>query len=376
MWAGGLVAFAAASLACALAPSIGVLIVARVAQALGGAAVVAGAIELLAGLRGSHRAAAGLWGAAGLAGLALGPAAGGLLTELLSWESIFAVQVPIVLAAVAAPRAGVEPAEPGPAGRLDLAPEVALALVSAGLTGALFLLVVMLTEGWLLSPLEAGLVVSAMPLATLAARPLAARAPDGRAKQAAGAILLAGGLAALGLLPQAGSAWTIAPQALVGAGLSLAIPGLTDRALAGRDPGGHRAAGTIAARHLGVVAGIVALTPVFSADLDEQYEAVTLSGTALLLDAPLSPQSKLEIGEAVAEQVEIADGRLPDVRDAFATVDAEAGSEGDQEALEGDLVDEVEKAATHAFSLSFLLAGGFAAAALVPIALGSGRRRA
>src|SRR3954453_19109756 len=47
-WGAGLVTFAAASLACALAPSAAALIVARCVQALGGAAVVAGAIELIA----------------------------------------------------------------------------------------------------------------------------------------------------------------------------------------------------------------------------------------------------------------------------------------------------------------------------------------
>ena len=55
VWAAGLVMFAGASLVCAVAPSIGVLIAARCVQALGGAAVVAAAIELLAGTRGSHR---------------------------------------------------------------------------------------------------------------------------------------------------------------------------------------------------------------------------------------------------------------------------------------------------------------------------------
>ena len=57
-WVGGLVVFAGSSLVCAVAPSIGVLIAARCVQALGGAAVVASAIELLAGTRGSHREAA------------------------------------------------------------------------------------------------------------------------------------------------------------------------------------------------------------------------------------------------------------------------------------------------------------------------------
>ena len=98
----GLVVFASASFVCAVAPSIGVLIAARCVQALGGAAVVAAAIELLAGTRGSHRRAAPVWGTAGIVGLAVGPAAGGLLTELLSWEAIFLVQLPVILAVPAA----------------------------------------------------------------------------------------------------------------------------------------------------------------------------------------------------------------------------------------------------------------------------------
>ena len=104
MWGGGLLVFAAASLTCALAPSITVLIVGRCVQGIAGAAVIAGAIELLARSRGSHRAAAAAWGTAGLIGIAVGPAAGGLLTQLISWESIFIVQVPVVLAVAAASR--------------------------------------------------------------------------------------------------------------------------------------------------------------------------------------------------------------------------------------------------------------------------------
>ena len=104
--------------------------------------MIAGAIELLARSRGSHARAAAAWGAAGLIGLAVGPAAGGLLTELISWQAIFAVQVPVVVLVVAArPVRGT--AERGRPGRSELAPELALGLVSAGLAGALFLLVVL-----------------------------------------------------------------------------------------------------------------------------------------------------------------------------------------------------------------------------------------
>lgn len=372
-WIAGMAIFSAASLACALAPSVGALIAARCAQALGGAAIVASAIELLAGARGSHRAAAGIWGAAGLAGLAVGPGLGGLLTELLSWESIFLLQVPIPLATLAATSPPTRATEPGPAGAVDAKPEIALGLISAGLTGALFLLVVMLTEGWRLTPLEAALVVSVMPAATLGAGVFAERAGRGAAVMIAGAVAIAGGLVALGLVPGARWGWTLAPQALVGIGIALAIPGLTQWALAVRDPAGHRAAATIAARHAGVVIGLVALTPLFSAELDGANEAAQRSGTALLLDAPLGPETKIALAEEIGARIEAAGGRLPELGPAFDGVEVEEGSEADLSALRASIVAEVEKAATSAFSLAFLAAGVLALCAAVPIAIG--RRR-
>jgi Major Facilitator Superfamily len=369
VWVVGLAGFGAASLACALSPAIAGLIVARCIQAAGGALVIAGAIELLARATGSHAAAAARWGAAGLAGLALGPAVGGVLTDLLSWQSIFVLQVPIVLAAAGA-RAPAGSAEAGAEAPIDWRPEIALALLSAGLAGALFLLVVLLTEGWLMTPIEAAAVVSVMPLATLVARAFERRLGTERPVVAAGAICMAGGLAALGLMPGAGAVWTLAPQALVGAGIALALPGLTSRALAGRDPHGRRAAGTIAARHLGIVIGIVALTPVLSAQLDSQHDAARRSGTALLLDAPLDPDTKVALGEEIGETIVAAGGRLPDLRVPFGQVtplDAEAA---DYAALEDAMTEEVDKAATHAFSLPFLLAGAIAILALLPVYAG------
>jgi MFS family permease len=368
-WAGGLVVFAGSSLVCALAPSIGVLIAARCVQALGGAAVVAAAIELLAGTRGSHREAATAWGTAGIIGLAVGPAAGGLLTELLSWKAIFAVQLPLILALPAAFGAFPRSTEPGPEGRLELAPETALGLISAGLTGALFLLVIMLIEGWRHSPLEAAAIVSVVPAATLGARYLIHAKRDA-ALVAAGAILVAGGLAALGLLPDAAAVWTFAPQLLVGAGLALSLPGLTERALSVRDPNGSRAAATIAARHAGIVLGIVVLTPIFNGQLTEQHHAAEQSGTALLLDAQLPPKTKIELGRAIGEQIKRADGQLPELAPAFRAVEPPADSEPAYRELETKLEEEVDKAATHAFSEAFLMAGAFALLSLVPIGVG------
>ena len=78
----------------------------------------------------------------------------------------------------------------------------------------------MLIEGWRSSPLEAAAIVSVVPVATLGARFLTRDGEHGDAVVAGGAILVAGGLAALGLLPDAAAGWTFAPQLLVGAGLA------------------------------------------------------------------------------------------------------------------------------------------------------------
>ncbi len=379
-WRLGIVAFAAASLACALAPSLGVLVAARCAQAIGGAAVIAAALELLAAERG-RRAGARVWAAAGIAGAAIGPALGGALTELFSWQAIFAAQVPLALVVALRPLTRGVRASPlaTPDGAGTRAATVALALVSAALTAALFLLVILLTEGLGRSPLQAAAIVSVMPLAALATAVLARRrlrSPGPAA--AAGAVALAGGLAALGLLPGAQTAWTIAPQILIGIGLGLTLPWLTERALgdtgaAAADGGpallARRGAWTIAARHAGVVAGLLILTPVFAAALQDEQLAAERAGSAKLLDARLSPALKISLAQAVAERIADSDGQLPDLQPAF---DAQRPPPEDRRAyerLEADLTDEVQRAATHAFSTSFLVAAALALLALIPIAV-------
>jgi hypothetical protein len=171
------------------------------------------------------------------------------------------------------------------------------------------------------------------------------------------------------LLPDAAAGWTFAPQLLVGAGLAFALPGLTERALDAHDPTGSRAAGTIAARHAGIVLGILLLTPVFTAQLNEQHTAAEKSGTALLLDARLPPGTKVEIAKAIGRQIDRADGRLPDISPAFRAVEPPANRGPAYRTLETDLEEEVDKAATHAFSEAFLLAGALALLSLIPLAM-------
>jgi MFS family permease len=93
----GLAVFAGGSLACGLATGLGPLIAGRVVQAIGGALAVTASLELLIAARGGERRGIGFWVGAGAIGAALGPGIGGFLTELVSWQSIFLVQVPVAL---------------------------------------------------------------------------------------------------------------------------------------------------------------------------------------------------------------------------------------------------------------------------------------
>jgi MFS family permease len=378
---GGLVVFAGASLACGLAPSIEVLLAARCVQAIGGAAAVCAALELLPGAVGSERAAATTWAAAGAAGAALGPGLGGLLTELVSWQSIFLVQVPAALA-LAVPllgQAGRERSEVAVraelrrSGRPHLAANLALGLVSAALAAALFLVVLLLIEGWRLTPIAAAAAVTVLPACSLLAAPLARRVAAVDARAAAGVILIAGGLAGLALLPKASVLLTFPPQALVGVGLALTLSALTEAALAGRSPQAIHGGWTIAARHAGVVAGLLVLTPIFTADLETERDDAEAAGTAALLDSRLPPADKLGLAERIAAQIEREGDKVPVLAPAFEPLPEDPEQRTETISLRTAIEDEVDRAATHAFSASFLVATGFALAALIPIAIA--RRR-
>jgi len=379
----GLIVFGAASLACGLAGSIELLLLARCVQAVGGAAAVCASLELLPSVTGSERRAAGLWAAAGALGAAIGPGAGGLLTELVSWESIFLLQVPIALVCVlpllgTARAEGTEAAlraERLPAGRPHLAANAALALVSAALAAALFLVVLLLIEGWRLTPIAAAAAVTAMPISAFCAAPLTDRVPEVGARAASGVILIAGGLAGLGLLPDASVALTLPPQILVGIGLALTLSALTEAALEGRSPQAIHGGWTIASRHAGVVAGLLVLTPVFTADLDTQRAQAEQSGIAALLDSGVDPSSKLELANRIADQIAAEGDKVPDVRPAFDPLPEDPEERDEVVELRDQIVDEVERAATHAFSASFLISAAFALAALIPIGLARRRTR-
>ena len=104
----GLVAFSAASAACGLAPSLGVLVAARAVQGAGAAALVPSSLLLLQAAYPDQRArsrALGLWGAIAGIGAATGPIVGGVLVSVWSWRGVFFLNLPFAIGALlAAPR--------------------------------------------------------------------------------------------------------------------------------------------------------------------------------------------------------------------------------------------------------------------------------
>ncbi|MEU5580435.1 MFS transporter [Streptomyces huasconensis] len=134
-WGVGL--FTAASLACALAPGIGSLIAARVAQGGAAAIVMPASLALIRQAYDDPRRRAraiALWTVGGSAAVAVGPVLGGILTETAGWRAVFLLNLPVgavILALLA--RTARSPRRPAP---LDLAGQVSAVLALAGLAFA------------------------------------------------------------------------------------------------------------------------------------------------------------------------------------------------------------------------------------------------
>ena len=144
----GLAIFSVASLLCALAPDPTFLNLSRALQGVGGAVMFAVSLALIAQEfpAGRERATAmGAYGATIGVAVAIGPLIGGALTDGLGWQSIFYLNVPIGLAAIAITRAKLRESRDPHATRVDWPGVVTF-------TGALFMLVLALVrgndEGW------------------------------------------------------------------------------------------------------------------------------------------------------------------------------------------------------------------------------------
>ncbi|MDB5465993.1 MAG: drug resistance transporter, EmrB/QacA subfamily [Phenylobacterium sp.] len=138
----GVVVFTAASLACALAPSLPVLIAARAVQGIGAALMTPASLALLGATfdEKSRGQAVGIWAGAGGLMSALGPVLGGWLTDTVSWRAVFVINLPIAAVAVWLVAAGARESRGTRSGPVDWPGAVAvtagLALITWGLTDA------------------------------------------------------------------------------------------------------------------------------------------------------------------------------------------------------------------------------------------------
>jgi MFS family permease len=118
----GLAVFTGASLACGLAPNGGFLIGARIVQGLGGALMNPATLSIIAATFAPRERgrAIGIWAGVSGLGIAIGPVTGGWLIEHYDWSSIFLVNLPVVVLALAAGRFLVPESLDESAPRLDL----------------------------------------------------------------------------------------------------------------------------------------------------------------------------------------------------------------------------------------------------------------
>jgi EmrB/QacA subfamily drug resistance transporter len=142
----GLALFSLASATCALAPSVGLLIGARVIQGVGAAIIMPLSLTILTTAFPPERRGAivGLWGGIGGLAVAAGPLIGGAITQGLDWHWIFWVNVPIGLVASLLVVVRLEETY-GSTTRLDLP---AVGLVSGGALGFVWGLVRAGEVGW------------------------------------------------------------------------------------------------------------------------------------------------------------------------------------------------------------------------------------
>ena len=120
LYLGGLGVFVLGSLLCAVAPTTTVLILGRLVQGIGAAAVAPGALSLLVQGFPEKRQQArmiGLWGACVALAVVVGPLVGGVLTDVFGWPAIFLVNLPLgAIAIIAGLRGITESSDPAHAG--------------------------------------------------------------------------------------------------------------------------------------------------------------------------------------------------------------------------------------------------------------------
>lgn len=381
----GVATFAIASLVAGAALSLTMLLVARAAQGVGATFLLAGSLPVLTSIVSGPGRARRWWALAGAAGAAVGPALGGVLTELFEWRAIFFVQAPIVAAALAvaldpAARAvrheGHVQGEAGTRRRDVVVANVGFALVFAALVAALFLGVLLAIEVWRYSPIQSAVLVSALPIGMLIGR--RAQAAPGPVVAGGGALLLALGLLGLAMVPGAQPVIAAIAFTVCGAGFDLVHEVLDGAAVPADGPAIRASAVSIGARHAGLVLGLALIAPVLSSSLDAGIERATLGATQTMLSTDLELRDKLPVTWALRTAIEEAPrGQVPDLAAEF----DERGAEGNNAMARArdELMDTITDAVTRSFRPAFVIAAVLAAlsalAALAVVQRAPRRRR-
>jgi EmrB/QacA subfamily drug resistance transporter len=143
----GIVVFTLASLACGLSESSEMLIAARVVQGAGAALMNPATLSIIAATfpPAQRGAAIGIWAGVSALALAIGPLVGGLLTEHLSWNWIFFVNVPVGILGIAASLLLIDESRDETHERLDIP---GLSTSALGLFALTYGLIEANTYGW------------------------------------------------------------------------------------------------------------------------------------------------------------------------------------------------------------------------------------
>jgi EmrB/QacA subfamily drug resistance transporter len=144
----GLVVFSLASLLCAIAPSLELLVAFRILQAIGGAMLNPVAISIIRNVfeDPQERAqAVGVWGAVFGLSLALGPIVGGALVDSISWRAVFLVNVPVGVLALILTAAFVPESRAARPRRID---PIGQALVVVALASLTYAIIEGRSAGW------------------------------------------------------------------------------------------------------------------------------------------------------------------------------------------------------------------------------------
>jgi MFS family permease len=387
----GLLVFGAASLAAGMVSTITGLLIARGVQGVGGAMLLCASLPPMARAAGIGDASPlRTWSAAAATGAALGPAAGGLLTQLFDWRAIFIAQAPVAgVAAIAVavlaltetrhPAFGDPvPRDPRTTGTVlagstlaAIRANLALMLLSGGLIGALFLSTLLLINVWGLTPIAAAAVLLVLPVMTgVTGRYTGQLHP--RIAAAVGSLAVAGGLVILATATNKAILLCLAALALSGAGLGVAFAALTEEALSTGPTMLARVANTIAARDLGLVVGLLVLTPIFVHQLATVQSQAKPALTRVIKGSGLSTPGQLALEIALRHAADSAPAsELPDVHSAFADVErfdlfgVLGGSTLND--LEPKVESVIRGAATQAFRAPLRGAAAFALLALIVV---------